>query len=86
MRASVQLTKQNVIDALQNVLDLDDSGTHDLFDLFLARPIKDPLLEAIRAECLQVVLTDRSPPKGKDIGHSSAEWVRGKLRELQINV
>jgi hypothetical protein len=86
MKRTLQLTKQDVAEALKNVLDLDGSGSHDQFDVFLARPIEDPYLEAIRLECLEVVRKDRAPPKGKDISESTAEWVRGKLRELQVGI
>jgi hypothetical protein len=77
-----RLTKQDVEDALRNVLDLDGSDTHDTFDLFLSRPIEDPILEAIRTECLAVCLADR-PPRGRDIGEESAQCIRRKLNELQ---
>ena len=42
-----RLTKQDVENALLNVLDLDGSDTHDAFDLFLSSPIEDPTLEVI---------------------------------------
>lgn len=77
-----RLTKQDVEDALRNILDLDGSDTHDTFDLFLSLPIEDPTLEAIRMECLAVCLADR-PPRGSDIGEESMQWIRRKLNELQ---
>lgn len=86
MRKAVQLTKQDVVAALMNVLDLDDSGTHDTFDMFLTHPIEDPYLESIRVECIGVCHRDMNPPKGKDISDSTAEWLKGKLRELQVGI
>lgn len=83
MPKTVRLTKQDVERALLNVLDMDDSGTHDLFDLFLGRPIEDPSLEAVRAECLAVCLADRHRPPGKDLGEESEKWIRQKLDELR---
>lgn len=82
MPKTVPLTKQDVENALRNVLDLDGLGTHDVFDLFLSRPIEAPSLEAIRAECLAVCLADR-PPRGSDLGEKSEQWIRRKLDELQ---
>ena len=82
MQKTVRLTKQDVEDALRNVLDLDDSGAHDAFDVFLARPIEDPSLEAIRVECLAICLADRCRPRGRDLGEQSEQWIRKKLVEL----
>jgi hypothetical protein len=76
-------TKQDVVNALRNVLDLDGSDTHDTFDLFISWPIQDPSLEAIRTECLTVCLADRPLPRGKDLGDVSEQWIRRKLNELQ---
>lgn len=78
-----RLTKQDVENALLNVLDLDGSDTHDAFDLFLSSPIEDPTLEVIRAECLAVCLADCRSPRGRDLGEESAQWIRRKLIELQ---
>lgn len=78
-----RLTKQDVEKALRNVLDLDGSDTHDTFDLFLSQPIEDPTLEVIRTECLAVCLADRHPPRGRDLGEESEQWMRRKLNELQ---
>ncbi len=83
MKKSMRLTKQDVKNALRNVLDLDGSGTHDTFDLFLSRPIDDPTLEVIRTECLAVCLADGRPPRGRDLGEESEQWIRRKLNELQ---
>jgi hypothetical protein len=78
-----RLTKQDVENALRNVLDLDGSGTHDIFDLFLSCTIEDPTLEVIRTECLAVCLADRRPLPGRDLGEESEQWIRRKLNELQ---
>jgi hypothetical protein len=83
MTKSKRLTKQDVENALRNVLDIDGSGTHDTFDLFLSWPIEDPTLEVIRTECLAVCLADRRPPRGRDLGEESEQWIRRKLNELQ---
>lgn len=78
-----RLTKQDVENALRNVLDRDSSNTHDTFDLFLSRPIEDPVLEVIRKECLAVCLADLPLPRGRDVGAMSEQWIRRKLNELQ---
>ncbi len=77
------MTRQQVAAALANVLDLDDVGTHDAFDLFLGTPIDDPYLESIRTECLEVIRNDSKPVRGKDLGPSAERWARDKLVELQ---
>jgi hypothetical protein len=77
-----RLTKQDVENALRNVLDLDGSGTHDTFDLFFSWPIEDPILEVIRTECLAVCLADRRPPRGRDLGEESEQLISRKLNEL----
>jgi hypothetical protein len=86
MPKTKRLTKSDVISALRNALDLDSSGTHDAFDLFLGHPIEDPLLEALRAECLAVCLADRHPPPGRDFGRISEQWIRTKLDELESSI
>ena len=78
-----RLTKQDLVNALRNSLDLDGSGTHDACDLFLTRPIEDPVLEVIRKECLAVCLADLPSPRGRDLGAMSETWIRRKLNELQ---
>ncbi len=83
MPKTVHLTKQDVENALRNALDLDGSGTHDTFDLFLSRSIQDSTLEAIRAECLAVCLADRDRRPGRDFGEKSERWIRKMLHELQ---
>jgi hypothetical protein len=77
------LTRQQVAAALANVLDLDNSGTHDEFDLFLGRPVADAALESIRQECLAVIRTDSRPERGHDLGPNAEQWIRQKLAELQ---
>jgi hypothetical protein len=83
MTKTKRLTKKDVENALRNVLDLDGSDTHDTFDLFLSWPIEDPSLELIRTECLAVCLADRQPPRGKDLGKESEQWILRKLSELE---
>lgn len=86
MTKSKRLTKQDLENALRNVLDLDGSGTHDTFDFFLSCPIEDPTLEVIRKErkeCLAVCLADSHPPRGRDLGEESEQWIRRTLNELQ---
>lgn len=83
MSKIARLTKQDVENALRNALDLDGSASHDIFDLFVSRPIEDPFLEAIRAECLAICLVDRNRPRGRDFGEVSEQWIRMKLYELQ---
>jgi len=80
---SKHMTREQVAAALANVLDLDDTGTHDAFDLFLGTPIDDPYLESIRMECLEVIRNDSKPAKGKDLGPGAERWARDKLGELQ---
>jgi hypothetical protein len=77
------LSRQQVASAFANVLDLDDSGTHDEFDLFLGRPIADAYLESLRKECLAVIRTDSKPVPGRDLGPTAERWVRDKLVGLQ---
>jgi hypothetical protein len=78
-----RLTIRQAIAAFENALDLDDSGNHDEFDLFLARPIADPYLESLRKECLAVASSDSKPAPGRDWGPKSEHWIREKLIELR---
>jgi hypothetical protein len=84
-QVSVHLTRRDVESALANVLDLDGSGTHDAFDLFLASPIDEPYLESIRQECIAVLKQNRhqKPAPGRDLCEADEQWVREKLRGLQ---
>jgi hypothetical protein len=78
---------RQVVSALSNALDLDDSNNHDEFDYFLDQPIDDPYFESIRQECLAVAkgdLKERLP--GRDLGPHTEKWLRNKLAELQQNV
>ena len=60
-------SRQRVIGALANALDLDECGYHDEFDMFLAGPLSDPPLEALRLEILAIVQNEESTP-GRDFG------------------
>jgi hypothetical protein len=77
------LSQHQVVSALSNALDLDDSGNHDEFDLFLGRSIADPSLESLRKECLAVISSDSKPAPGRDLGPNAEKWIRQKLVELQ---
>jgi hypothetical protein len=44
-------TKTDVITAIEDVL---SDGYHDEWDLFLAWPIGDPYLEAVRRRCIAI--------------------------------
>ena len=79
---TVHITREDVVAALRNVLDMDNAGNHDEFDLFLGRAIQDPYLESVRKECLEVLRHD-TPRSGKDLGEAAEQWVKEKLRELQ---
>ena len=83
MAKTICLTKQDVVNTLRNALDLDGSGTHDSFDLFISRPIQDPSLEAVRVECLAVCLANLDRPHGRDFNEKAEQWIRNKLSELQ---
>jgi hypothetical protein len=77
------LSRREVVSALSNALDLDDSKNHDEFDLFLAQPIDDPYFESIRQECLAVAKNDSKAEPGHDFGPNTESWLRDKLAELQ---
>jgi hypothetical protein len=67
--------RQRVVAALANALDLDDSGYHDEFDLFLDGPLTDPSLEALRMEILAIVQNEEGLP-GRDFGPNAEVWLR----------
>ena len=75
-------TREDVVAALRNVLDMDGAGNHEQFDLFLGRTIQDPYLESVRKECLEILRHD-NPRSGKDLGEAAEQWVEEKLHELQ---
>ena len=61
--------------ALAELLD-PQAPTHDTWDLFLAWPIDDPHLEAIRQECLKIS-RECPPVPGKDINEEGEKaWLR----------
>lgn len=68
-------SRQRVIAALANALDLDDTGCHDEFDMFLAGPLSDPPLEALRLEILSIVQNEERIP-GRDFGPNAEGWLR----------
>ena len=80
------LSQQQVVSALANALDLDGTGTHDEFDLFVARPISDPHFESLRAEILAIAQTDGQPIPGRDFGPKAEAWLRQTYEALKIGL
>jgi hypothetical protein len=78
-----QFSHRQVVSALSNALDLDDSKNHDEFDFFLGQQIEDPYFESMRQECLAVAKDDLKPTAGRDFGPNTEKWLRQKLAELQ---
>jgi hypothetical protein len=78
-----RFSHQQVVSALANGIDLDDSGNHDEFDYFLGRPIADAYFESLRKECLAVVSSDSKPAPGRDLDPNTETWIRQKLAELE---
>jgi hypothetical protein len=74
-------SRQRVIAALANALDLDDTGYHDEFDMFLAGPLSDPSLEALRLEILSIVQNEERMP-GCDFGPNAEGWLRRTYESL----
>jgi hypothetical protein len=74
-------SRQRVIAALANALDLDDSGYHDEFDMFLAGPLSDPSLEALRVEILAIAQSEERSP-GRDFGPNAEAWLRRTYASL----
>jgi hypothetical protein len=72
-------TKNDVVKAIENVLTND---YHDEWDLFLAWPIRDPYLEAVRQECLVVCKEHSGKEKGRDIETTGEARLRLILDEL----
>ena len=76
------LTRQDVIAALMNALGLDGADLHDEFDMFLARPIRDPYLESLRTEILALAQSEGQPIRGRDFGPKAEEGLRRTLLHL----
>jgi len=74
-------SRQRVVGAIANALDLDDSGYHDEFDLFLDRPLSDPSLESLRMEILAIVQREEPLP-GRDFGPNADAWLRQTYASL----
>ena len=74
---------KDVVSALKCVLDEGESLWHDEFDLFLAHPIDDPSLEAIRKECLDILRTAKPALSGDDISDEARTRFRAILRDLE---
>jgi len=74
-------TRQRVAAALANALDLDDSGYHDEFDLFLDAPLADSSLESLRLEILAIVQNEERLP-GCDFGPNAEAWLRKTYERL----
>jgi hypothetical protein len=77
------MTRQKVVAALRNALDLDGAELHDEFDMFVARPILDPYLESLRQEILALARTEGQPVCGRDFGPKAEEWLRRTLDQLE---
>jgi hypothetical protein len=75
-------TRQRVVAALANALDLDDAGNHDEFDLFVARALADPHLESLRLEILAIAQSEGQPIVGRDFGPIADAWLRQTYAEL----
>lgn len=75
-------TVADVVAAIANVLDLDDAGCHDEWDLFLAWPIGDPYIESIRRRCLAIAGQHSGREPGMDIGPDGAAELLSILEEL----
>jgi hypothetical protein len=76
-------SREEAAAAFANALDLDDSGTHDKFDLFVGRPITDPSLETLRLEILSICVTEGQPTPGRDFGPLAEAWLRNALSDLR---
>jgi hypothetical protein len=75
-------TRQRVVAAIANALDLDGAGNHDEFDLFVGRPLADPHLESLRLEILTIAQSEGQPIPGRDFGPVAETWLRQAYAEL----
>jgi hypothetical protein len=80
-KAHARFTAKDVEMALAELLD-PEAPTHDTWDLFLAWPIDDPHLEAIRQECLKIC-RECPPVPGKDINEEGERRVSALLAGLR---
>jgi hypothetical protein len=83
-KAHARFTADDVEMALAELLD-PQAPTHDTWDLFLAWPIDDPHLEAIRQECLNI-WRECPPAAGKDINEEGETRVAALLAKLRRSV
>ena len=81
-RKPCDISSREVAAALANALDLDGSGNHDEFDLFLGRPISDPHLESLRVEIIEIATSEGQPIPGRDFGPLAEAWLRRVHAEL----
>ena len=79
-----RFTKSDVVAALENVIS-SDSVDHDEWDLFLSWSIRDPYLESLRMQCLEIS-SFLSDEHGRDLSLAGEEKVRSILRELHESV
>ena len=80
-KAHARFTYEDVEIALVELLD-PQAHDHDTWDLFLAWPIDDPHLEAIRLECLKIC-RECPPVPGKDINQEGETRVAALLADLR---
>jgi hypothetical protein len=80
-KAHARFTPKDVEIALAELLD-PQAHDHDTWDLFLAWPIDDPHLEAIRQECLEIS-RECPPVPGKDINEEGEKRVAALLADLR---
>ena len=80
-KAHARFTQNDVEIALAELLD-PQAHDHDTWDLFLAWPIDDPHLEAIRQECLKIC-RECPPVPGKDINEEGETRVAALLADLR---
>jgi hypothetical protein len=80
-KAHARFTYKDVEIALAELLD-PQAHDHDTWDLFLAWPIDDPHLEAIRQECLKIC-RECPPVPGKDINEEGETRVAALLADLR---
>ena len=77
-----EMTRSQVVAAIANALDMDGSGYHDEFDLFVSRPLSDPYLESLRLEILSLCTSEGQPIPGRDFGPLAEAWLQRTHSEL----
>jgi hypothetical protein len=80
-KTHARFTADDVEIALAELLN-PHAPTHDTWDLFLAWPIDDPHLEAVRQECLKIG-RECPPVPGKDINEEGERRVAALLADLR---